>query len=197
MYWAFGGGRRAPTEAEAPEGEARAPAEANPTPRRVPSPSSLSSSAAAERAEPASLFESDAFFRLGRVLSQQQHHSPPQAPQQQVSQCRPCLWGGWTRSKGEMLTIETPTIPAGHQRKRPGGVRLPSLSPRQAPVRVRPGLPLPKPAGAAARASGRRGRGGEPPALQHPAAGMWYFGQSGLSERLCVETDATAAAARG
>lgn len=73
MYWAFGGRRPAPPPAPEQEQQQQQPATSTPPRRR---------GAGAEMDPPAaSLFESDAFFRLGRVLSQAQ--SPPQ-PQQQV-----------------------------------------------------------------------------------------------------------------
>lgn len=65
MFWGFGGGRRVPASAPPPP-----PPSSTPSPRRRPGKESPAAAA--------SLFESDAFFRLGRVLSlQQQRPSTP------------------------------------------------------------------------------------------------------------------------
>ena len=71
MFWAFGGGGRR-AAAEAPP-----PSTPSPRPQRRAAEEEEEEEEEEAPVAAASLFESDAFFRLGRVLSQQQQSSTP------------------------------------------------------------------------------------------------------------------------
>lgn len=106
MFWAFGGGgRRAAPEAPPPF---------TPSPR----PQRRSAEEGEEEAPvaAASLFESDAFFRLGRVLSQQQQPSTPP----EMGQVRGSGVGWWDLNKNRVAAV---VLGAGRTKtKQPAGI---------------------------------------------------------------------------